>query len=71
MAPNIIQNIAKACNHVTAEKEKKPYTVAILLAAGIAVTVSGCGVLTTKNIIQKDETQTKTEKVDTEKKEEQ
>ena len=34
MALHIIQNIAKACNHVTTEKEQKPYTVAILLAAG-------------------------------------
>lgn len=34
MALHIIQNIAKVCNHVTAEKEPKPYTVAILLAAG-------------------------------------
>ena len=34
MALHIIQNLAKACNHATTEKEKKPYTVAILLAAG-------------------------------------
>ena len=34
MASHIIQNIAKICNQVTTEKAKKPYVVAIILAAG-------------------------------------
>jgi len=34
MALQIIQNIAKICEHTTAKKEPKPYTVAIVLAAG-------------------------------------
>ena len=37
MAPHIIQNIAKLCNRMTEEKEKKPYTVAIVLAAGKSI----------------------------------
>ena len=34
MALHIIQNIAKICDRITEEKGKKPYTVAIVLAAG-------------------------------------
>ena len=36
MALHVIQKLAKICNHVTKEdkKSKKPYTVAIILAAG-------------------------------------